>query len=208
MTNPPRTRLVEAHLPLVRHLAIRMIHRARPYLEMDDLIAIGTEALLRAAERFDPARGVAFGSFAYLRVRGAMCEGIGVVGPLSRGVARRRPGRPERRALPVVFPLDDRHLSGGATRAELGDEMTLAIDATRIGPRLTDALDRLDDRDRQLIVRYYFGGDTLHEIGRDMGRSRSWASRIHARALTRLRETLDAMACAAQSAVAPQAAAG
>lgn len=202
MGNLARTRLVEAHLPLVRHLAARMIHRARPYLEMDDLVAIGAEALLRAAARFDPDRGVAFGSFAYLRVRGAMCEGIGVVGPVSRGVARRRRGRPERRALPVLLPIDDHQPAVGTSPKELGEEMTLAIDATRIGPRLGPALDTLEDRDRQILLRHYFGGDTLRDIGCDMGHSRSWASRVHARALTRLRTVLDAMAGAAQIAAA------
>lgn len=202
MANLARTRLVEAHLPLVRHLAARMIPRARPYLEMDDLIAIGTEALLRAAERFDPDRGVAFGSFAYLRVRGAMCEGIGVVGPVSRGVARRRRDRPERRSRPTLLPIDDRQPSGPASPSELGEEMTLAIDATRIGPRLGVALETLDDRDRQILLRHYFGGDTLRDIGSDMGHSRSWASRVHARALTRLRAVLDGMASAGPVAAA------
>lgn len=202
MANLARTRLVEAHLPLVRHLAARMIHRARPYLEMDDLVAIGTEALLRAAARFDPDRGVAFGSFAYLRVRGAMCEGIGVVGPVSRGVARRRRGRPERRALPTLLPIDDRQQVSSTTPNELGEEMNLAIDAKRIAPRLGVALDTLDDRDRQILFRHYFSGDTLRDIGSDMGHSRSWASRVHARALTRLRAALDGMPGVGQVAAA------
>jgi len=191
MRRTKRSRLVETHLPLVRHLAQRMIHRARPYLEMDDLVAVGVEALLRAAERFDPCRGVAFGTFAYLRVRGAMCESIGVVGPLTRGVVRRRQGRPERRPLPAVFRFDERRLANVASGRELGDELTSAIDASRLAPRLTRALDELDHRDRQLIMRHYFGGDTLHEIGRDLGRSRSWASRVHSRALARLRDALE-----------------
>jgi RNA polymerase sigma factor for flagellar operon FliA len=190
MTPPERARFVEAHLPLVRHLAARMIRRAHPYLEMDDLIAIGAEALLRAAERYDASRGVPFGTFAYLRVRGAMCEGIGVVGPLTRGVMRRRHGRPERR-LPRVIRFDDRHVGPIVAGAQIEEEMASAIDAARLAPRLTDALELLDDRDRQIILRHYFGGDTLNDIGRDMGRSRSWASRVHSRALGRLRAALE-----------------
>jgi RNA polymerase sigma factor for flagellar operon FliA len=197
MKGTQRTRFVEGHLPLVRHLAARMIQRARPYLEMDDLIAIGTEALLRAFERFDPRRGVSFGTFAYLRVRGAMCEGIGVVGPVSRGVIRRRKGRPERRALPILFRLDDNNVGPTPRPADLEEELAVAIDAARLGPRLRGALDTLDERGRQIILRHYFGGDTLNDIGRDMGHSRSWASRMHARALARLRAALypDLAAC-------------
>ncbi|HUS65294.1 MAG TPA: sigma factor, partial [Kofleriaceae bacterium] len=69
MTHTARTQLVENNLPLVRHIANRMRRRAAPYLEVDDLIAIGTEALLLASSRYDAGRAVSFGSFAYLRVR-------------------------------------------------------------------------------------------------------------------------------------------
>ncbi len=189
-----RTRLVEAHLPLVRHLAARMLNQALPYLEMDDLIAIGAEALLRAAERYDPTRGVPFGTFAYLRVRGAMYEGLGVVGPLTRGVVRRRRGRPERRSLPRIFRFDERHTGAVTDGEDLEDDVASAIDAARLRPQLTVALEVLDERDRELILRHYFSGDTLCEIGRDMGRSKSWASRVHTQALTRLRAAL-AFAC-------------
>ena len=201
MKNTLRTRLVENHLPLVRHLAARMIHRLRPYVEVDDLVAVGTEALLRAAERFDPDRGVSFGTFAYLRVRGAMCESIGAVGPLSRGMMRRRRGRPERRVLPAVFQFDETEPRSGAAIRELCETMTSAIDASRLTPRLGLALVALDERDRQLILRHYYRGDTLDEIGRDMGHTRSWASRQHSRALARLRAALEPRAAASCASV-------
>jgi RNA polymerase sigma factor for flagellar operon FliA len=188
--------MVESHLPLVRHLAARMAHGARPYLEMDDLINIGTEALLRAAERYDPKRGVSFGTFAYLRVRGAMCEGIGVVAPLTRGLVRRRRGRPERRAHPIVLRFDERDMCPGLAGWAGEEELTSALDAARLTPRLKEALGALEKRDRQLILRHYFRGDTLHVIGRDMGRSRSWACRVHSRALARLRAALEPASCA------------
>jgi len=173
-----------------------MFHGARLYLEMDDLINIGTEALLRAAERYDPGRGVAFGTFAYLRVRGAMCEGIGVVAPLTRGLVRRRRGRPERRVRPTVLRFDERNLCEGLTSWARDEDMTRALDTARLAPRLTVALGALEERDRQLIVRHYFSGDTLRVIGRDMGRSRSWACRVHSRALVRLRAALEPPTCA------------
>ena len=210
MSRTQSSRLVESHLPLVRHVAARMIHRAHPYLEMDDLIAVGVEALLHAAARFDPGRGVAFGTFAYLRVRGAMCESIGVVGPLTRGMVRRRPGRPERRTRPSVFRFDERRIGAAQSFSDVEEEVTNAVDAAILGPRLSRALDALDQRDRQIILRHYFGGDTLHDIGRDLGRSRSWACRVHARALARLRDALEPAlsALAGSPGSAPVAAAG
>jgi RNA polymerase sigma factor for flagellar operon FliA len=207
MRKSQRSRLIESHLPLVRHLASRMIIRARPYLELDDLVAVGVEALLRAAQRYDATRGVPFGSYAYLRVRGAMCESIGVVGPLTRGVMRRRRGRPERR-LPSVFRFDERRIGCASHGAELEEEVTTAIDAARLGSRLGRALEELDQRDRQIIVRHYFGGDTLNDIGRDLGRSRSWACRVHSRALARLRSALEPALCSMSASPTATATAG
>lgn len=39
------------------------------------------------------------------------------------------------------------------------------------------------DAERQLLERHYFGGITFDEAARELGLSKSWASRLHARAL-------------------------
>jgi RNA polymerase sigma factor for flagellar operon FliA len=184
-----RARLVDIHLPLVRRVASRLVQRARPYLEADDLVAIGVEAVLRAAERFDADRGVSFATYVYLRVRGAMMEGIGAVGPLSRGAVRKRSGRPEPQGRLSMLRFDERHGYGGTRRA-VHEQVLFRIEASRVAPHLARALEALDERDRSIIERHYFGGDTLCEIGTAMGHSRSWASRVHTDALARLRDAL------------------
>jgi RNA polymerase sigma factor for flagellar operon FliA len=185
------TALVTENLPLVRALARRMAPTARPFLELGDLVSIGTEALLLASRRFDRSRNVAFGSFAYRRVRGAMVEGLGAAGPHSRGRRRRRAGRPEPRPLPALCEYDDRrHASPGGR--ELVAALAERIDGQRLAARLEEALAALDDRERALIRRHYFDGEPVQDVARDLGISRAWASRLHARALARLRDTLDA----------------
>jgi RNA polymerase sigma-B factor len=62
-----RARIVEAHLPLVRHLARRYADRGEP---LDDLVQVGTIGLLKAVDRYDPERGAAFASFAVPTVLG------------------------------------------------------------------------------------------------------------------------------------------
>jgi RNA polymerase sigma-B factor len=52
--------VIEAHLPLVHHLAQRFRGRGEPY---DDLVQVGTIGLLHAVDRYDPARG-SFAAFA------------------------------------------------------------------------------------------------------------------------------------------------
>ena len=185
------TALVTQNLPLVRALARRMAPTARPFLELGDLVSIGTEALLLASQRFDRSRNVAFGSFAYRRVRGAMVEGLGAAGPHSRGLRRRRAGRAEPRQLPALCAYDDRrHATPGGR--ELAAALAERIDDKRLSARLDEALAALDDRERALIRRHYFDGEPVQDVARDLGISRAWASRLHARALARLRDTLDA----------------
>jgi RNA polymerase sigma-B factor len=56
-----RERLIASHLPLVRSIARRHVGRGE---EFDDLVQVGAVGLLKASDRFDPSRGVAFAAFA------------------------------------------------------------------------------------------------------------------------------------------------
>jgi RNA polymerase sigma-B factor len=56
-----RDRLVERSLPLARHLAARYDTPGRSY---DDVFQVACLALVKAVDRFDPERGVAFSSYA------------------------------------------------------------------------------------------------------------------------------------------------
>ncbi len=56
-----RSRIVEAHLPLVGHLAARYRDHGEP---IEDLVQIGTIGLINAVDRFDADRGVALASYA------------------------------------------------------------------------------------------------------------------------------------------------
>jgi len=67
------------------HSICRKIHaRVGRCVEYDDLVGFGTTGLLEAADRFDPTVGVAFGTFAYYRVRGAVYDGMRTMGHLPR----------------------------------------------------------------------------------------------------------------------------
>ncbi len=62
-----REALVERHLPLVRALARRFANRGEA---LDDLEQVGAIGLLKAIDRFEPARGVALSSYATPNVIG------------------------------------------------------------------------------------------------------------------------------------------
>jgi len=52
------------------------------------------------------------------------------------------------------------------------------------------ALKRLPDKERRLLQLYYFEDRPLEEVGKIMGLSKSWASRLHARAVDQLKDAL------------------
>lgn len=62
-----REEIIEAHLPLVRYLARRL---AGPSGSLEDLVQVGSVGLIKAVDRFDPARGHEFASYAAPTVLG------------------------------------------------------------------------------------------------------------------------------------------
>lgn len=67
-----------------------------------------------------------------------------------------------------------------------------ALGRRRQHQALARALARLPDRERAIVTAHYVDGKTLLEAGEAMGLSKSWASRLHARAVDLLREHLAA----------------
>jgi RNA polymerase sigma-B factor len=65
--NRLRAELVERHLPLVRYLARRYVGRGEP---LDDLLQAGAMGLIKAVDRFDPARGLQFSTYAAPTIQG------------------------------------------------------------------------------------------------------------------------------------------
>jgi len=58
------------------------------------------------------------------------------------------------------------------------------------GDRLRAAIGELPEPERKLIERHYFAGVTLEEAGKELGLSKSWASRLHARAIEGIARSL------------------
>ncbi|MBA3821142.1 MAG: hypothetical protein H0X17_19815 [Deltaproteobacteria bacterium] len=66
-----------------------------------------------------------------------------------------------------------------------------AMDTSRLGARLQAALAKLPARERELVTKHYWEGKNLLEAGAELGISKSWASRLHAQAVERLRGFVD-----------------
>ena len=86
---PERDKRNEDHRGLVRALAIKVRTSLSRRLDVDDLVAYGSTGLVEAARRWDPGRGVAFKTFAYYRIRGAIFDGLRKQGWLGKRAFRR-----------------------------------------------------------------------------------------------------------------------
>jgi RNA polymerase sigma factor for flagellar operon FliA len=223
-------KLVEQHLSLVQALARKVKKTVGASIELDDLVAYGSKGLVEAAERFDARQGVAFSTFAYYRIRGAMYDGLRTMGWYSRADYARY--RAEERANEYLRAEADREAAGRAERpgggttadkaktleaigavlsgiatvhitsleaaATVADESLpapdTAVDAGRMSSRVRAAVAALPAKEKQLMELYYFADKTLEEAGAALGLSKSWACRLHARAVELLRDSLDDVA--------------
>lgn len=189
--------LVEQHLGLVRGLACRALRTAPRGVELDDLISLGTVALLEAARRYDPSVGASFSTFAFPRVRGAIVDGIAQLCMIKRSTYRRaRREVAAGRAGVEVDSLEDLRERGNDLPAD-AEDVGDALDRARLHRAVARAVARLPERHRRFVEQHYGEGRDLMSIGADLGVSKSWASRLHARTVAELRRAVEPLALGA-----------
>jgi RNA polymerase sigma factor FliA len=82
---PDRDKLILDHIPLLQHIVGRMSLDVPGRVLRDDLFGWGMRGLIEAADGFDFARGLAFSTFAYPRIRGAILDEMRRMDFLPRG---------------------------------------------------------------------------------------------------------------------------
>jgi RNA polymerase sigma-B factor len=182
-TRDPRLReaLVERFLPLARSIAKRYRKAEEPF---DDLLQVASLGLLKALDRFDPARGIAFSSFAVPTIVGELrrhfrdrCWSVRPprelqeraleVDKLRTELTSRLGRSPSVREIGQALELDDERVLE-ALQAQQGMRAT-SLDAPRPG---------VDDTDSTL-------GDATGDVDPELGRAE------HRATLARLFNRLD-----------------
>jgi RNA polymerase sigma-B factor len=124
-----RDRLVTTHLGLAHQLARRFANRGEAH---DDLVQVASLALVKAAERFDPDRGIMFSTFAAASIIGELKRHF-----RDRGWAIRAPRRLQELLLEIGSTVD-------RLGQELGRAPTVAELAKAIGSTEDDVLEALE----------------------------------------------------------------
>ncbi|MGF1508991.1 MAG: sigma-70 family RNA polymerase sigma factor [Myxococcota bacterium] len=164
--NERQHHLVVEHLWLARHI-VQCLGRGAAREDRDERFGWAFLALVEAAARFDPRRGVRFSTFAHARIKGAVLDAL----------------RRERRHRAMVDCRED-PLSFAAK-----DGCQSSLD--RIAwAWVVDARASLPNSERNmlsLMVDHQLG---VKEASRRLGISSSWGSRLHRQAIRRLREAV------------------
>ena len=128
-TNDPEAReqLIFAYLHLVKYVAGRVAIGLPATVDYDDLISYGVFGLLDAIRKYDHARGVKFASYALVRIRGAVLDGLRSVDWVPRSVRHRA-----RQLAETMVQLE-----GQLGRAATDEEIQTALD---MGSREYEAL--------------------------------------------------------------------
>jgi RNA polymerase sigma factor for flagellar operon FliA len=223
-----RESLIIDHLPKVKYIADRIAAKLPPSVERDDLYGAGVVGLIDAVERYDDSRGVAFTTFAEMRVRGAILDNLRSLDWASRSSRRKareiqasysrleqelgRPASEDEVAESMKIPVSDLRatlqeirglritnldecdeetgLSLAETISDTGATQLDAMQSRQQRKLLSAAIDRLPERERQVIALYYVEELTMKEIAEVLGVTESRVSQLKSQAAARLRGAL------------------
>jgi RNA polymerase sigma factor for flagellar operon FliA len=211
--------LVAQGLPLVLEVSKRIARRLGGHLTVDDLTGIGNLALVEVVRGYDPARA-SFVAYAAARLKYMILDGVrrethgrAMAARVAAVMASERFGD-----APPEVPSRDGPTTVEEDQAALGDLLSghaaalafgllssppdpeLVPDATRTPEeqferaqtvqRVQATIGELPERERSLIERHYYGGEPFDLIARDLGISKSRASRVHQRAIVAVRHAV------------------
>lgn len=217
-----RDALIEQHHGYARALAVEIMQQLPLLADLDELVAYGHVGLVEAAERYDPRRGVAFTTYAYYRIRGAIYDGLRQMGHLSRGAQARLRFAANANDLlqsaaddaaahaEVSGSLDDDIAAVQSLVEELIPAYLLSLSSDTVpdvaDPNATSISDieqselirfvreikaELPADEQQLLDAIYYQHIPAKDVAASLGISKSWISRLHARAIKHLRERLE-----------------
>lgn len=217
---PTEAAQAREHLPLVRAIAFQVRRETGAPVPAEELEAAGRETLVHALRSFDAEKGVPLKRWVSFRVRCGIFDFLRRHGALPRGAYKRvRAAEAAARAsdsalagAPSGTPVDDDlnladALASAAMAAAVGllsmKPMEAALNVADNAPapdataeqsdlarRIREAVRTRPDDERHILEKCYFEDLTIEEAAREIGLSKSWGSRLHARALLALASAL------------------
>ncbi len=207
-----RNKIVAGNMPFVIHQAQKY---ARSGTSLKDLVQAGAEGMVIASHRYDPGRGVTFLTFAvhYIHrwIQSAITENVAVRQPQNRRKESQELHEHHHALTQTVLrdvSYNDAELDLWGRRRNLHHHMlhpddepvpgawdflaTTAPDNDAEAHQQTaivqKGLELLRPRDREIVRRYYWEGETLREIGEALGLTKERVRQRRDFALARLKK--------------------
>ena len=116
-----RNQLLARHLGLVHHVA-REVSRRIPSIELGELVSAGALGLMKALDSFDLTRGLAFSTYAVLRIRGAILDDLRSRDSTPRSV------RMKRRKIEGVAAVLEGELGRSPSPKEIAERLEIDLE--------------------------------------------------------------------------------
>lgn len=211
-------RLILDHLSYVRKILSTMTASLPSHVDREGLESAGIVGLVEAANHFDSTRGVAFKTYAFTRIRGAILDELRKTSPVSQQMqeqigklrdAHERlspPVSPEALAQATGMTLEnvlrcleamrfiapqnwsDLYSTIHGSWRHDGERPEEPLERAESHQILTQCIQKLPERERLVLTLYFLEDATLAEIGAALNLSESFVSRLLAGAKFRLKE--------------------
>lgn len=135
-----REKLILEYMPLVKYVVGRLAVTLPPTVDADDLLGYGVMGLIMAIERFQPAKGFKFETFAVSRIRGSIIDELRSQDWLPRSV------RQKAKEMETNIRTLEHHLGRTATDEELATKLGVTVaDLPKSLSEITAPVLSLDD---------------------------------------------------------------
>jgi RNA polymerase sigma factor for flagellar operon FliA len=118
---PDRNHYLTQYAPLVKRIAHHMMAKLPASVEVDDLIQTGMLGLLDALNLYEESHGAKFETYAALRIRGAMLDGLRETDWLPRSFRR------DLRRIENAIAKLEQHLGRAPLEQEVAVELDVAL---------------------------------------------------------------------------------
>ncbi len=117
-----REQIIKDYVPLVKFVAHRISSRLPSHVELDDLIHSGILGLMDAIEKFEPARNIKFKTYAELRIKGAILDGLRDLDWVPRSLRRKK------KDIENAYRLLEQQMGRAATDEEVAVHLGIPLD--------------------------------------------------------------------------------
>lgn len=210
--------LVLQYLPAVRAMAYRLRERLPASVDVNDLISIGTEEMIKLSRRYDKDQNDSFWGYGKKRVYGSMLDFLRSLDTMSRANRRlikmvdheitaylsEHGNEPDDAYLAQVLDEDIEKIAEARNSAmivsvmSLNEQITIlsnedtvqTVEKDELMGMVSQILTTFNDREQMIIQLYYFEELNLKEISDILDISESRISQIHKKLLAKIKEQL------------------